>query len=514
MKKNLDPKSPEFRDLVQSTLNAKIDLPPLKIPIDESNDRPVIQKSYEKNIRKKIKAPKISSSPAPLVRKSSLTKLPPPPIQSPPSIAVKTQKSPLPPLATAVKTMQQSLPPLQSRKSPLPPLATAVKTIQQSLPAIQYLQPQKSLPPFQLQKFLPLLQPQESLPPQKSQKLQKRRSPPRPEEAVDNFAASVELSDLLNMVRNAWGNEARTFGETGLFFQPLLLLGDQISQEMRIYEEALDRGQSLEMPISVYLDMLDNWKNEIRALVEKQKLSGRRCNNKQDPVSLIPIADLDDAHYIRLESGECWEVESLLDYIQNYTHGKNDASKLKNYSSKLIWKNDQELNRILRHPLAVKSGFATWFNSKNYDEAASHISEKTLRVMTWAASLLASRGDDFRGALERELDEKQLLAWRNSGNNIDKVYEKNKKIAQEIEFTVRTTLKSMATSEFYRYYMALNEGEKGAIAVFDPSFEKNLFACNKGEFCVFGMADQLLATRNSIAQLKKLPIVDLGNRFD
>ena len=254
--------------------------------------------------------------------------------------------------------------------------------------------------------------------------------------------------------------------------------------------------------------------NEIRALVEKQKSSGRRCNNKEDPISLIPIADLDDAHYIRLESGECWEVESLLDYIQNYTNGKNDASKLKNYSSKLIWKNDQELNRILRHPLAVKSGFAIWFNNKNHGESASKISEKTLRVMTWAASLLASRGDDFRGALERELDEKQLLAWRNAGNNIDRVYEKDKKIAQEIEFTVRTTLKSMATSEFYRYYMALTEEEKRAINSFDPSFEKNLFACNKGEFCVFGMADELLSTRNSIAQIKKLPIVDLGNRFD
>lgn len=61
----------------------------------------------------------------------------------------------------------------------------------------------------------------------------------------------------------------------------------------------------------------------------------------------------------------------------------------------------------------------------------------------------------------------------------------------------------MAVAEFFKYFNSLPKDEKDAILAFDSAFEKNVVLCNKGEFCVFGMADQLLSTRNTIAQIKK-----------
>ena len=469
--KKLDPKSPEFRDLVRNTINIRLDLPPLKISSDKGKE--------EMDEEVVITKPKISLPPlkqevrklqakAPEKRKPEMEEVPVMP------------KISLPPLKKAVKEQGKRKP-----ETSLPPLATALK----SLPKIETPKLKK-----------------------KDSPKQKLKSPPKPVEYVDAFAATVELTDLLGTIREAFNLEMSMFGERGMLYEPLRQLANEIAREKHMYERSAERDVNTTIPIEVYLEMLNHWKREIKYLIDKQNNLGRRCKNSEDPISLVSIDSLDNSHYIRLESGACWEFESLLDYIQNYTRGQNDASKLKNYSSNKIWQDQTELNRILKHPLAVKSGFSAWFNSRHHAESANKVSEKTLRLMAWAAGLLSSRGDDFRAALDKELDTKQREEMRKAGGNIYNV--RDEKIVREIQFTVATTLKSMAVAEFFKYYSELSKDEKDAILSFDPSFEKNVVLCNKGEFCVFGMADQLLATRNTIAQIKKLPIVDLGNRFD
>ena len=466
--KKLDPKSPEFKDLVRNTINIRLDLPPLKITSDkgkeEMDEEVVITKPIISLPPLKQEVQKLQAK-APDRRKPEMEEVPIMP------------KISLPPLKKAVKTIEKRKQEAVIKTS-LPPLTTALK----SLPKIE------------------------------TPKSSKAKSPPRPEEYVDAFAATVELTDLLGTIREAFNLEMSMFGERGMLYEPLRQLANEIAREKNMYERAAERDVNTTIPIEVYLEMLNHWKREIKYLIDKQNNLGRRCKNSEDPISLVSIDSLDNSHYIRLESGACWEFESLLDYIQNYTRGQNDASKLKNYSSNKIWQDQTELNRILKHPLAVKSGFSAWFNSRHHAESANKVSEKTLRLMAWAASLLSSRGEDFRAALDKELDTKQREEMRKAGGNIYNV--RDEKIMKEIQFTVATTLKSMAVAEFFKYYSDLSKDEKDAILSFDPSFEKNVVLCNKGEFCVFGMADQLLSTRNTIAQIKKLPIVDLGNRFD
>ena len=451
--KRLDPKSPEFKELVRNTISIKLDLPPLKIPVEKTEGQSVINTNPSAKSPKSPKATKLS------------------PLK-------KEPQNKLPPLATAIKNLPKMEAPKVERK-------LSPKVQRKTSPKVQ-----KKLSP----------------------KLQKKASPPRPVEFVDAFAATVELTDLLGMIREAFDREVRMFGERGMLHEPLRQLANGIVREKNMYERSAEREEQTKIPIDVYLEMLNYWKREIKYLIDKQNGLGRRCKNAEDPISFTSIDSLDNSHYIRLDSGECWEVDSLLDYIQNYTRGQNDASKLKNYSSPKIWQDQTELNRILKHPLAIKSGFSAWFNNLKHADAVNKISEQTLRLMAWAASLLSSRGDDFRAALDKELDSKQKEEMKKAGGNIYNI--RNKKVVDEIQFTVATTLKSMAVAEFFKYFNSLSKDEKDAILTFDPSFEKNVVLCNKGEFCVFGMADQLLATRNTIAQLKKLPIINFGSRFD
>ena len=480
--KKLDPKSPEFKDLVRNTINIRLDLPPLKFSSDkgkeEMDEEVVITKPIISLPPLKQEVQKLQAK-TPEKRKPEMEEVPiMPKISLPP---LKQQERRKPEIEEVLKQAVKE----QGKRKPetsLPPLATALK----SLPKIET--------------------------PKQKLKSSKAKSPPRPVEYVDAFAATVELTDLLGTIRQAFDLETRMFGERGMLYEPLRQLANEIVREKNMYKRSAERDVNTTIPIEVYLEMLNHWKREIKYLIDKQNGLGRRCKNSEDPISLVSIDSLDNSHYIRLESGACWEFESLLDYIQNYTRGQNDASKLKNYSSNKIWQDQTELNRILKHPLAVKSGFSAWFNSRHHTESANKVSQKTLRLMAWAASLLSSRGEDFRAALDKELDTKQREELRKTGGNIYNV--RDEKIMKEIQFTVATTLKSMAVAEFFKYYSDLSKDEKDAILSFDPSFEKNVVLCNKGEFCVFGMADQLLATRNTIAQIKKLPIVDLGNRFD
>ena len=495
--KRLDPKSPEFRDLVRNTINIRLDLPPLKISSDkgkeEMDEEVVITKPIISlpPLKQEVQKPQAKT---PEKRKPEMEEVPIMP------------KISLPPLKKAVKEQGKRKPEMEevpiTSKVSLPPLKQAVKTVEKRKQGT-------SLPPLATAlKSLPKIE----TPKLKKKQSPKQKSPPRPVEYVDAFAATVELTDLLGTIREAFNLEMSMFGERGMLYEPLRQLANEVVREKNMYEKTAERDVNTTIPIEVYLEMLNHWKREIKYLIDKQNNLGRRCKNSEDPISLVSIDSLDNSHYIRLESGECWEFDSLLDYIQNYTRGQNDASKLKNYSSNKIWQDQTELNRILKHPLAVKSGFSAWFNSRTHSESANKVSEKTLRLMAWAASLLSSRGNDFRAALDKELDTKQREEMRKAGGNIYNV--RDEKIMKEIQFTVATTLKSMAVAEFFKYYSDLSKDEKDAILSFDPSFERNVVLCNKGEFCVFGMADQLLSTRNTIAQIKKLPIVDLGNRFD
>jgi len=293
------------------------------------------------------------------------------------------------------------------------------------------------------------------------------------------------LDSYLTELENKNIDEKRSFNRNKFQFNKIssIIYSLFIKKSLTVFE---NRELSDSIQILKYL------KNII-----KKKIT-RKCNNSKDPISFTLIENLDDEHYIRLESGECWEFESLLDYIQNYTQGVNDASKLKNYSSKVIWKNNEELNKILNNPIAIKSGFVNWFNSKNIQ--VGYISDKTLKMLKRTASLLSSKGGEFQDALEKELNREQLEELKKAGNDINKI--KNAEIAKEIEFTINNTLKSMAIENFFNYYNSLSNEEKNALKEIDNELENTLINCRTGHFCVFGFADILLSDYNKIIGFK------------
>lgn len=356
------------------------------------------------------------------------------------------------------------------------------------------------------------LQERQPFAPQRQFSPQRVLEPLPGDEIVDDLAAAVELADLERAVAETLQREVNMFGRTATFFQPLQELQRKVSAIRTRFAGTVQMGYpSPNILLSEYLSKMDEWKADLKEIIDAQLAMGRRCNNDSDPISFTDIADLDDGQFIRLENGDCWEVESLLDFIRS-KNGRNDATSLKNAASNTIWTDDIELNRILHHPEAIRSGFTDWFNEKNSTAAGKLVSAETMRRMVVAASLLLSRGPDFQNSLRQSLNDKQSRALEEADG--DPSYVDDGGLRLEIEMIVGTTLKSTAVVDFYNYYLGLSKAEKDALNTFDKEFEQNLVACAKGNYCVFGMGDILLVTRNSIAELKKVPHVNLGSRFD
>jgi hypothetical protein len=242
------------------------------------------------------------------------------------------------------------------------------------------------------------------------------------------------------------------------------------------------------------------------------KALGRRCINTHTPILGEPVEEVPDNEIIRLNNGVCWDVDTLTKYIKD-EKGSNDARKLRGYPSKTIWENNEDLDRILRHEISNRKGFSQWFMNRNVEENALKISNETLDQMMIAASLLASRGQPFQDAMEKELaqDPKLLAEWRRIGRNPDNTkFIGNKEIRDAVVFTIAKTLKSLAVVDFLDYfYNKISQEERNALLQIEPTLEKNLAACKVEGYCVFGMARDLQTVRNQIAGVKGLPFIDL-----
>jgi len=339
------------------------------------------------------------------------------------------------------------------------------------------------------------------------QVVRRNPQPLGPNELVDDFAAAVEFTDLLRVTGELQDRELRLFGQEGELMNEIMELIRYIQALGKPY---LDSANGIRRPtyhlLSEYLFALNTLKNRVKSIADKQLALGRRCINSEDYLSMETIDELDDGHFIRLKDGDCWEIESLLDLIRR-KGGKNDASSIKSLNRRYIWANREELDRIRKHPIAISSGFTKWFNSLQFLQASQIISEETLNRMARAASLLKSRGSSFQEALEEELNDEQKVALLSAKGDVDRV--KNPQLRKEISTTIAITLKSAANKEFHEYYTErLTQEERDAIGVFEYDFDRDIKLCHAGNFCVFGMANTLLATRNAIAELKGLPVLD------
>jgi len=329
-------------------------------------------------------------------------------------------------------------------------------------------------------------------------------------EITDDMAGTVETKDLLDQIAKVLEKELRLFGRSGTFVVLLETLAQKVNRVYKDFAKAVTgRKPSPEIPLSIYVDNMNEWRSELQEIKEGQIALGRRCVNDVDPITLEPIDELDDETFIRLETGKCYHIESLLDLIKN-SNGINKMNPKQN-NSPVIWETLDDLNRIRRHPFSEKSGFTDWFDKLNFKASANIVSNATLDKLVASASFLASRGPDFEKALNKELNPQQRRALLEAEGVLE--YINNREILNEITIIVNTVIKSAAVADFYHYYMRLSQEERDALNVFENSLDRSLKECHAGKFCVLGMSDLLLSLRNSIAHVKGLPPVDFGNRY-
>lgn len=343
----------------------------------------------------------------------------------------------------------------------------------------------------------------------------RRQSPPAPvdtEERVDRLAAEVELTDLLKTVVDLARREFDHFGPEGAMFNKLNRVAEGIRTQAMLIINA-----NIPMRLNKYLELTDIMRAAINDIIRETRELGRRCLNENSPLSQEPISELPDGQYIRMSNGICWDIEDLLDYIRDM-NGQNDSTKLKTYRgvSQRIWENEQDLNRILNHPVAVRTGFRQWLLGMDQASAVAAISNETLNRLARAGSLALGRGDEFDRVVAMELTPAQLAVFRREAggdtDNIDRI--RNRTMRADIETTIKQTMKSASIIDMYNYYMSLSEVEKRALAFFEREFAGALTKCRNGEYCQLGMGDMMVTLRNQIARLKGMPPIVYDRDFN
>ena len=323
------------------------------------------------------------------------------------------------------------------------------------------------------------------------------------EQDVDNFAALVEWESLLNDITRLSNKEQRMFGRKGIVAQDILILVDAITREAAGARRRFDKNTKY--PMMKHLSELDIMKEKYQKLSMEQEELGRRCRNEEDFFTFEDVDDISERDFIRLESGACWDIGSLIEHLKGVM-GENTSENLIDYPSGIIWEDEEELQRILTNPVSIEEGFTTWYHNRTLIESAEIISEETLDMMYRAASILASTGAPFQDVILDELNKEQLEAWNKAGHAS---WGLEGEIGREVEVIIRILLKSDAANDMWYYYEKLDEKEKKALGEFDKELEKNLSKCIVKEYCVFGMSNQLITTRNIIARVKGLPVLNL-----
>jgi hypothetical protein len=319
--------------------------------------------------------------------------------------------------------------------------------------------------------------------------------------------ALIELDDFLHSSLMEFRNyELFQFGATGVLLDPIHNIIEEVIDYMDLLDDSIMSGQKFPLPMAAYVDIYTSWSDRLYNIQIHAVNLGKRCSNKETPIYNIPIDELKDGEFVRLSNQICWENEELIEYIKT-RGGRNDASNMKTYPSSRIWETESDFHKILQIPQGKKSGFSKWLKEVTGVGLANRVSDLTLHKMYVTASVLTSKGRAFREIAWKEVsqDPKLLIEWQRLNQDADDIGTiRNKKIKTELQRAVVTSLKSTSIAEFRAYYKDITQDERDALKTFDPHLEGLIERCYDGKEC-----NTLIAIRNQVARLKKIPIINL-----
>lgn len=272
---------------------------------------------------------------------------------------------------------------------------------------------------------------------------------------------------------------------------------------------------SVTIPLTEYISTMQNWTDRYNAIIKE--LGKRHCINTHDPFDGTPVDEIPDGEYIQLANGICWHIMSLVEYIQGSTNGRNTSKGLSNYPTVTLWDKVVDFPRIIRHPLVKQTNFKQWMEERSNPKAiATNISVETLNRMERAGSLLRSVGPQFIAEVKSRLTPQQWNIYfreaRADPDSLEDIVDPT--MRDDIKIVIKQNIKSLALIEWVEYWKLLSEEERYAILLFNPKLEENVNNCLVDRFCVFGMGNDFLFTRNEIAAAKGIPTKDYGVSFE
>ena len=338
-----------------------------------------------------------------------------------------------------------------------------------------------------------------------------------PNEEISRDRKVVILNELKHRILDIGEIEERNYGRT-----------DELNHLNYLWTNITNaERQALEWSTSAFIGYITDMNGELEAIREAQHRLGRRCINNLDyegqqvfdPKDLRGGVELTpDNEFIRLRNGVCWNTDSLMTFIisqKGYNTTINPATGLqwdafKAYPGvRTIWQDDAELERIMKHPAMIASDFRAEFNAQRMANQAAEsdvVSEETLDMMERTGRLLASEGEVYYQELDKILTEHQREEWDKAERDPMRI--SNKTDQQEICTSIVVTMKSNALGDWQAYWESLSDAEREFIHNQNSSFTTDIGKCLEGQLCVYITTGILFRTRNQIAQLKGLPMVE------
>lgn len=259
---------------------------------------------------------------------------------------------------------------------------------------------------------------------------------------------------------------------------------------------------------------LEHWQIRYIAIQDRFDMLMNSSVNDADPFDGTPVSEIEPENLLKLHNRVWWHAESFAEYVQGI-NGKNDSKGLKGYPTVTIWDPERDMKKIRKHKVLKANGFREWFALRNNPETVvTRIDMKTLDKLEWAASLLYSRGVHFIEEFKKRITEQEFRLFKIiTKGNVDNMEKLNsalgEKRASELFWIVKRTIKEKAIGELKEYVDTLSDDEKEALSFFEKNLLSTIDACFSGNYCVFGMADLCVSTRNEIAKHKKVPLTKL-----
>jgi hypothetical protein len=220
-----------------------------------------------------------------------------------------------------------------------------------------------------------------------------------PVEEKETFLPKPELDLMLTYLKNLLVEEEANYADDNRVATMLKGLIADIEKT----RDTVWIGSEL-LPKEDLLKAGENWLQRGKMALQVRKQLGRKCRNLQDPLSLEAVSSIPGPEFLRVRTGYCWNINSLLDYVQETTDGQNDATGIQDYGSDKIWADDTELERILKHEAAQARKFRHWLLVREVGSLASRISKETLDMMYVTAQILVSRGPEWAALVQKTLD--------------------------------------------------------------------------------------------------------------